>query len=71
MSEALWTVTEDIQRLRSGIPALAALSDAAVEGMYRSWSEDMYCAGWMHIGDEEVTEFREWATATVAELPGE
>ncbi len=66
-----WNQAEDIKYLRTQCPALAALSDAAVDGLYSWWSEEVHCAGWLMLTDGDgnyypVDDFRKWLTAEVS-----
>ena len=36
------------------------ISDQGILELYSFWSEDRYCAGFMHPHEDTVREFREW-----------
>ena len=40
-----------------------SLSDAVLLGLYSGWSEDTWCAGFMHPYPDVVAEFRAWVAA--------
>lgn len=50
----------DLPRLREALPQADRLSDRALVGLYREFSESIYFAGWMDISS--LTRFVEWAT---------
>lgn len=35
-------------------------SEETVENMYREFSEDRYCAGWMGVDEDRLVEFADW-----------
>jgi hypothetical protein len=53
--------SEDVARLKAEIPVLSSMrmSDAEVEILYRAFSHT-YAAGWLTLGEEFITEFRQW-----------
>lgn len=54
-----WNKARDIAQLRAEIPALASLSDNAVEGLYSWWSEESNSAGWLMVGARNAA-FAKW-----------
>ncbi len=36
------------------------MTDAEIIELYRRWSEETYCAGFLHPEAQSVSEFREW-----------
>lgn len=36
------------------------MTDAEIIELYRRWSEETYCAGFMHADSGRVAEFRAW-----------
>ncbi len=51
---------EDIARLRAAVPEIALLADQAVASLYSDFSDEGYCAGWMHLSEDLIIRFRHW-----------
>lgn len=51
---------KDVATLRAEFPALATLSDEAIQALYSEWSELTHCAGWLFLDCADLGEFREW-----------
>ena len=51
---------EDIKKLKEYFPELKALSDSKVQEIYREYSEDYYCAGWLILTEDSRKEFSEY-----------
>lgn len=52
---------DQLDIIRKNIPQLDPLTDLQVEYLYREFSEDTACAGWLRISDEQdVADFAFW-----------
>jgi hypothetical protein len=51
---------EDVERLKQGIPQLNLLSDLEIQAVYREYSEETHCAGWLILNDAGVEAFNNW-----------
>ncbi len=58
---------DDVATLKSSIPELAAVNDFVVELMYRNWSEEYFCAGWLILSPHIVNEFAEYLREDILE----
>ena len=36
------------------------VKESTIEDLYRSFSDEKYCAGWMCVSEEMLAEFEEW-----------
>jgi len=52
---------EGIAIFREIEPRLSAYSDIQVCSMYRGWSNETACAGWLSVTDRGAVEFCKWA----------
>ena len=58
-------LAEDLPKIRAAVPELAGLFDESVEYLYRLFSEESACAGW--LAGPQTERFRRWATTSPIE----
>ena len=57
-----FTFPEDMMRILNYLNARGKIivKDSTIEHLYRSFSDEKYCAGWMCVSEEILAEFEEW-----------
>lgn len=60
--EMAYSYPEQMEKILDFLNANGQLNvaDATVECLYREFSEDRYCAGWMIVDENLLAEFAEW-----------
>jgi len=61
-------VSKDVARFREEISELSELTDSEIEELYREWSSENHCAGWLSVTDRAVRVFRNWVTKSPMQL---
>ena len=58
----LYGYPEDMQKILNYLNenGTVYVSGEAIEKLYRQFSDDMYCAGWMGVSEERIEEFANW-----------
>jgi hypothetical protein len=57
----------DIEELRRRVPMLDALTDGAIDHLWREFSDQRYAAGWMNIDMVDMGLFKEWLNESAAD----
>jgi hypothetical protein len=58
---------DDVARLKRHIPELETVTDEAVQYLYHTFSEDLWCASWLIMNRDSIEEFREYLLKDVGE----
>ena len=61
-NESNFTFSEDMKLILDYLNAHGKIlvKDSTIEDLYRSFSDEKYCAGWMCVSEEILAEFEEW-----------
>ncbi len=60
---------ETILAIRQRNTRLNVLHDSTLRDLYRTWSTESACAGWLAPSDTSITLFVEWALTAPADRP--